>query len=491
MGKCLNCGSTTVFDIPSQGLKCISCGSTFPVPQDNIPQNGTYTINTFSCPQCGAELNTTDTSMAEFCSYCGTPVVLEGRVSQQQRPKMIAPFRVGKEQIRENFIRKVSQVRFLAKEFKDHQYIESMRGIYIPYWSYRADMDGAVQAFWHKDYTSGSYDVHEEYSDSINVQATYDGILHDASASFFDDVGQEIQPFRMQDTVEFQTGYLSGFYADIPDVPYQRYMHDATSDAVEFVGLDVENKLSRSYDRINAAPQITAASCVMLPTWFLTYRKGDRVAYMVANGQSGKIVSDYPVDYKSAFRAVGIVSLIVYLIMLFMPALSAKFLLVVAPLVAQLIAGGYVSQRKAILKRNNGGKKVKGHFILSSLVSTLCGFNMIFVHNSRNISGRDVSSIALVGFLSLIALLINILVLTKRRESFKSIRFVLLDMLIPVISIVMAFINPVSDVPYYIVAFLSCMIIITMLCGLLLGYQELATRAMPHFNKSGGDNRAY
>lgn len=43
-------------------------------------------------------------------------------------------------------------------------------------------------------------------------------------------------------------------------------------------------------------PECTAAESAMFPVWFLSYRKGDRVAYAVVNGQTGKAAADLPVD---------------------------------------------------------------------------------------------------------------------------------------------------------------------------------------------------
>ncbi len=36
----------------------------------------------------------------------------------------------------------------------------------------------------------------------------------------------------------------------------------------------------------------------MYPVWFMSYRKGDRIAYATVNGQTGKVTADIPVDIK-------------------------------------------------------------------------------------------------------------------------------------------------------------------------------------------------
>ena len=40
------------------------------------------------------------------------------------------------------------------------------------------------------------------------------------------------------------------------------------------------------------------AENALFPVWFLTWRKNDRVAFLVMNGETGKISADLPVDIR-------------------------------------------------------------------------------------------------------------------------------------------------------------------------------------------------
>lgn len=45
----------------------------------------------------------------------------------------------------------------------------------------------------------------------------------DASSLFPDDLSSKVAPFDSADMKPFSMGYLSGFYADLPDVDYGVY----------------------------------------------------------------------------------------------------------------------------------------------------------------------------------------------------------------------------------------------------------------------------
>ena len=45
----------------------------------------------------------------------------------------------------------------------------------------------------------------------------------DASSLFPDDLSSKVAPFDSVDMKPFSMGYLSGFYADLPDVDYKVY----------------------------------------------------------------------------------------------------------------------------------------------------------------------------------------------------------------------------------------------------------------------------
>lgn len=317
MYQCRNCGGNLRFDIELQRLKCPYCLSDFDcyemdketatVRPEGETDDSTYEVHIFSCPMCGGEIASSDQSVSEFCSYCGQAVVLEKKLSRQKRPQKIIPFQLSEEACREAYRKKLNRAFFAPGDLKNPQFLDKFRGIYIPYWSYSFYHQGRVKLIGTKEYRSGDYDVKEYYDVTGDVDASYEGIVFDASSSFPDELGDAIAPYDPKGFKEFVPSYLSGFYGDIADVPADIYVNDANEIANErtlstiqddSVGRRYDLSMTSSLETMNQKLHTRVGETVaaMLPVWFLTWRKDDRVAYMAVNGQNGKVAADIPID---------------------------------------------------------------------------------------------------------------------------------------------------------------------------------------------------
>mgnify|MGYP002903218679 FL=1 len=145
MLSCPNCGGNLKFDIPSQQLSCEHCHTLFDPydfdgktsdAEESKTFNGDYEVTIFTCPQCGGEILSTDNAAAGFCSFCGASTILYSRISHEKRSNYIIPFQKTKEQCKEAYARRMKHSIFAPKELRDPSYIDSFRGIYMPYWAF-------------------------------------------------------------------------------------------------------------------------------------------------------------------------------------------------------------------------------------------------------------------------------------------------------------------------------------------------------------------
>lgn len=145
----------------------------------------------------------------------------------------------------------------------------------------------------------------------------------------------------------FRPAFLSGFYADASTVSPGTYFEDAEKTASEDVVAKV-SELVKGQDGINVVKKTSRVDTrtrgyhgTMFPLWFLTWRKGGRVAYSVVNGESGKVVSDLPIDMKTFSLGCILISLILFLFLEMLvqptPLLTSVFSLTAAALMAHSI----------------------------------------------------------------------------------------------------------------------------------------------------------
>lgn len=318
--KCNSCGGSLVYNIEQKCLACVQCDSTFPVKQ----YRETEYFEAYGCSSCGAEVTAPADQAVAYCNYCGGQVVLKGRVVDAERPTRIIPFTKTKAEAMERYKEAVEKEPYLPAEFKEAQFLEGFRGIYIPYWRKKLHVSQTnLTLKGSKDYTIGQYDYHEEYDIYTEIGGRADDCYYDASVAFDDTVAGEIAPFDVQKTVDYCDGYLAGFYADRASAPAKTYDDSAVSMTRKIIreSIDRQSEPTLRGDSWEEKVEIRneGATVSLFPVWFLTWRKADRVAYAVMNGQTGKMSIDLPVDRKSFFKWSAIWSVVLFVLLSVLP----------------------------------------------------------------------------------------------------------------------------------------------------------------------------
>ncbi|MBR5931908.1 MAG: hypothetical protein IKZ95_07800 [Lachnospiraceae bacterium] len=332
--NCPSCGGKMVFDIAEQQLKCEFCNSRLTIQKyksnnEGETQQMTYDTVVYTCRNCGAELTAPDEQAVAYCSYCGSEQMLSAKHEQALRPKNIIPFKKTKEQAMEQYAKALKGKFYVPKEFKDPNFLEGFRGIYLPYFSYNTLVaDRQVQFEGTASYTKGGYDYTETYRVDTHLGGHSSDVNFDASSAFDDTLANEIAPFNAKDMREFHEGYLAGLYADKATTDERTYLQQATELAVDSVYKEINRKAGKAKIKEEKDPEmrkaqvgISAVDCEVsyFPVWFLTWRHKKRVAYSVMNGQTGKIAVDIPVNKTTFFLISLAAAVLVFAALCFLP----------------------------------------------------------------------------------------------------------------------------------------------------------------------------
>ena len=546
MYECPNCGSNLQFDIATQQMLCSHCSTAIDPYQirsgHNAEESSEYDVTVFSCSQCGAELLSEDTTAATFCSFCGSTAILDSRIGKGHRPAYIIPFSRTKEDCKAAYARMMRRAIFAPDELKDKEYIEKFRGIYMPYWIYSFEKKDKITFQGSQSRQKGDYLITKHFDLVSEVDASYEGISYDAASDFSDDLSEAIAPYDMNAGKPFTPSFLSGFYADVSDVDSHVYEENARDLTVQdgFARLTQDNICSRYHvkDQSNARslktalrPKCTASESTMFPVWFLSYRKGDRVAYAVVNGQTGKAAADLPVDKKKYLIGSLLLSVPLFLILNLGFTLTPGVTLILSALLALACALVTVSQISRIReketrendkgymysKQKNGsannsnderqeiyaknGKAAQPQIshsvakmirimISSILLSVVMPIAMVIV---AVFGGNAVSLlIVFIVFAALVyAMLSNKLHKYLRKDTLKETLPVLIKPGAAILlAIVISIWDPVSDLYYYIGSIISMSAVVWTLTDIIDRYNVLTTRRLPQLNRRGGDENA-
>ena len=239
--KCPNCGAPITFDPGLQEMLCPYCESTLnvealqnldkhlseahePEPLEwgygntgwkDGEQDG---LVVYSCRSCAGEIVADETLGATSCPFCDNPVVLTSKFSGSLRPDLVIPFKVGKKEAVEALKRHYLGKKLLPRVFKDQNHLEEVKGVYVPFWLFDAEMDADIEykATKVRVWSDSQY-RYKETSFFRNIrsgQIGFSKVPVDGSRAIDDLLTQSIEPFEMEEAVSFQTPYLAGYFAN-------------------------------------------------------------------------------------------------------------------------------------------------------------------------------------------------------------------------------------------------------------------------------------
>jgi len=547
---CPACGGNLRFDIASQKMHCKYC-ETYIEPKDvvekerdanlqkdsdpNVFDNSDdMEVTVYTCPQCGAELMSSDSDATSFCSFCGAANILTERIAHAKRPDDIIPFKITKEECKKKYAARLSKAIFAPKALKNADYIDSFRGIYMPYWSYDVSQEGRAHLDGTTSERDGDYKLIHHFDLSMMLNNKYEGISHDSSESFDDNISESLAPYNTDDKLNFSSAYLSGFYADIADVEPLEYMEEAKRIAAE----DVCNRLSRE-ERFreysiekddteklirNTCTKVSNVKRSMFPVWFLSYRsKDNRVAYAAINGQTGKVCADIPIDKVKYLIASALLSIVIWIFLCMFDTSSLLQILrngILGGTIALMIDGYILAEVDAkeeslagnkneddINKRENASKKdfretkedkdkkkkIKGKSKSEkknesdrtfNIVANLVGIILMLLGFWLE-AGFFIIAIPIIVAFFLFA---NIVGMKDNNNRGLISGGVLLAII--VVSSIIWNADPAADAWYYIPQVLITVSAVWTFFDVLYYYNRLMTRPMPQFKKSGGDDNA-
>ena len=335
--KCPACGGSISFDTQSQKMKCPFCETSFEMgilkayddelknekpdemnwdisTEDNWRESELEGMAVYSCKSCGGEIVGDKTIGATSCPYCGNAIVMTGQFSGDLRPDYVIPFKLDKKAAKAALGNHFKGKRLLPKVFKDENHIDEVKGIYVPFWLFDADVDANIRYKGTKlrAWSDSKYN-YTETSHYLIVREGGIGFNHvpvDGSKKMADDLMESIEPYDFKGAVDFQTAYLAGYLADKYDVSTD----ESVARANERVKKSTEDAFRSTVVGYNSvivekgAVNVSngKAKYALLPVWLLNTSWNGQKYTFAMNGQTGKMVGDLPLDKSAYWKYFGI-----------------------------------------------------------------------------------------------------------------------------------------------------------------------------------------
>ncbi len=338
--KCPCCGGYLEFDPAQQKFKCLYCGQV--LSQSDLIEESekreaeaeaaqeektrSFTdkkLRGYHCQMCGAEIVTEETTAATRCYFCHSPVVLHDRLDDEFRPDGVIPFQLDKETAEKTFMDYISKKKFVDRGFFNGAQLEMFSGVYYPWWY--ADIEGegifsgegtrssVMTTATHIITTTRVFCVERKGRLSFRNMARKALMKADGKLS------DGIHPYDVSAVKPYASGYLSGFLAEMRDVPEAGAKEEMIREAQNYAASMM--KSNHSFNSLSGSASFTPTqvktSYVLLPAWVLTYKGGKDGApyYYMMNGQTGRVCGKLPIDKKRVLATALGVGLAVFLLL--------------------------------------------------------------------------------------------------------------------------------------------------------------------------------
>ena len=349
---CPACGAQAEWNPGKQKLVCPFCGTESPYKVTATGQieeldlvralrempeeaRGWQTERrTVQCQSCKAVSVFDPQRVGQRCDFCGSPALVPyEEIKSPIRPQSLLPFRVADTAVREQ-IRQWYKSKWLAPNaLKSRALVDTVKGIYIPYWTF----DAQVVCPWdaeagHYYYTTESYRDNKGQTQTRQVRHVRWEPASGVVEHFFDDepipgttgvshdLLRQVEPFPTNELVGYDTSYLSGFIVE----HYQVVLLDAAQASEAQMTEKLREMCAGqvpgdTYRNLEIHPTFSAKTFkhILVPVWLLTYTYGARVFHVLVNAATGRMAGEYPKSFwKVFFLVVAIIIAVVFFAML-------------------------------------------------------------------------------------------------------------------------------------------------------------------------------
>jgi hypothetical protein len=331
---CPSCGGEAQWNPAKQALVCPFCGTVSPAQLNqatgeitehclvtalrNIDEGhrgwDTQKVSV-KCQSCQAISVFDPNRVSQRCDFCGSSALIP--IEQQSRtirPESLLEFKIAETQVRDSVRQWYGSRWFAPNKLKSRALTDTLHGIYIPYWTFDAQV--------HADWTAMSGDYYyetESYTDAQGRSATrqvqkirwyptsgsldhfFDDELVAATRGVRIDLLQKVEPFPSTTELKpYDPGYLGGWVVEQYQIDLvaaaQRSQEIMEAKTRSMCASQVPGDTHRDLD-VSADFSAQTFKHILVPVWLVTYDYGTKSFQIVVNGYTGAIAGKHPLSW--------------------------------------------------------------------------------------------------------------------------------------------------------------------------------------------------
>jgi len=343
---CPSCGGEAVWNPAKQKLVCPFCGTESPAKID--PGSGVVEHDLVAalrgigddargwqaekrqvkCRSCNAISVLDPKRQAQNCEFCGSAQLVPYEETKPAfRPESVLPFRLSESAARDAIRAWYGKLWLAPSALKRKALTDTVRGVYLPYWTFDARVDAAWTAeAGHYYYTTETYSEAGQTRTrqvqqirwepaSGRLQHFFDDDLVCASVGVHPGLLRGIEPFPTQELHPYDAGYVAGWVVEryqIDLVAAAQRARDAMDAKVQ--ALCAQQIPGDTFRNLVVRTDYSGQTFkhILAPVWLLTYTFGARAFQCALNGVTGAVRGEYP---KSPWK-IALIVLAIFIVVL-------------------------------------------------------------------------------------------------------------------------------------------------------------------------------
>lgn len=305
--KCSSCGGTMRFDPQSQALKCTSCVSTQQLLKEhsNLKHNlsseakeekhqkWAEETKILRCNNCGAEIILNRLEFSGVCPYCGSSYVIETSLLPDFVPDRVIPFAFDEVEAEKRFKLQLKRKFYVPASCKKNVKPENIKGIYIPAFSFDANIDATYSGTLRRSHDNEVSYFHISGKHSSRQK----DVLIENSSKLTQESLKKILPYDLESANKFSEGFVLGYVVEHYEDAFNVCLNKAQKEMQNRVKEEILSKYVhdgvREFNlKCNFSNQKYVYSIVPIYQMNFMYKK--KKFNVLMNGQTGKIGGKFP-----------------------------------------------------------------------------------------------------------------------------------------------------------------------------------------------------
>lgn len=353
---CPECGGDAEWNAAKQALACPYCGTILPwtdgqdaagaailehdlvealAASNTNPRGLQAEKQSVKCGSCHAISIFDPDRAAQRCGFCGSPeIVPVDSLTDVITPESLLPAAIPEPQVRDQLRAWYGSRWFAPDKLKRSALTDTLRGVYIPYWTFDAHVDASwtAESGYHY-YVTETVRGSDGKMQSRQVRKTRWEPSSGQLSHFFDDdlvpgtVGvhttllRKVEPFpTLQELKPYDPAYVRGWTVERYQVDLRQAatLSQGQMDAVihQLCAREVPGDTHRNLE-VASDYQARTFKHILVPIWLVSYTYGPKSFQVVVNGFTGKMAGEHPLSWLKitlAILATIAIALLIYVL---------------------------------------------------------------------------------------------------------------------------------------------------------------------------------